>query len=92
MNNSRTPLSAADTASEAAGVMIGLGVLTMALFPFALPFLLLTVAFAAPLLLLPLVAALPLAVVAGVVLAIRRIRRRLAAREPARATATRHAY
>jgi hypothetical protein len=76
MTTSQATPSAADTASEVGGVLIGFGILTMALFPFALPILLLTAAFAAPLVLLPLVAALPFAVVAGVVLAVRRLGRR----------------
>jgi hypothetical protein len=44
---------------------VGGGVVTMALFPFAIPLLVLTLVFALPLLLIPLAGALVLAVVAG---------------------------
>jgi hypothetical protein len=72
MTASRSAELAADTASGVAAAITGVGVLMVALFPFAIPILLLTAAFTAPLVILGLVAALPFAVVAGVVLAIRR--------------------
>lgn len=84
MSASRTTESAADTASGITAAITGLGILIGALFPFAIPILLLTAAFRAPLVILGLVAALPLAIVAGAVLAIRKIRRWLAGPTPAR--------
>jgi membrane protein implicated in regulation of membrane protease activity len=54
----------------------GLGVITFALFPLALPILILTAASLIPLLALGLVVAIPVAVVAAVVLIVRAILRR----------------
>jgi hypothetical protein len=79
MTASRDTTSAADTASGIAAALTGLGILTIALFPFAIPIALLTAAFAAPFLLLGVVAALPLVIVASVVLAGRRVGRWLTA-------------
>ena len=59
MDAPRAPLSTSDVASEASGLLAGLGIITMALFPFAMPGLLLAL-----LLVLP---AIPLALVALVV-------------------------
>jgi hypothetical protein len=60
-----------DWASGAAGAMMGLGILTFALFPFALPLLILTFAAALPFI-LPLVAvAMLAAILRGVWLGIR---------------------
>jgi hypothetical protein len=73
MNASRTTGSAADVAELIGTVNTGAGVLTVMVFPFALPLILLTVAFAAPLVILAALVALPVAVVAGVVAAIRRL-------------------
>jgi hypothetical protein len=69
-HNSQT--DAADVMSSAAALSTGLGVILMAVFPFAVPILALTVAFALPLLLL----AVPLAVPVGLVLIARRLRSR----------------
>lgn len=69
-----------DTGSAAAGgaaTVTGLGVVLMALFPFSLPFLLLTIAFLAPLLVLPIVIGVPLALLAGIALAVRGLARML---------------
>jgi hypothetical protein len=84
--------TAADTHSESAlstvngtlGTLTGIGILTMALAPLALPFLILTVAFLAPLGLL-LVPLLPFAIVA---LVRRRRRRRAYSARPVAATAS----
>lgn len=79
----RTRPTTTDTASAFGGVaaaVTGLGVVLMALFPFSLPFLLLTAAFLAPLLVLPLLAGVPLALLAAVALAIRAVARRLLSR------------
>lgn len=57
-----------------------LGILTMALFPFAIPGIVLTVAALVPLVLLALVAGLLAAVIAAPVMAVRRLRRRSAGR------------
>jgi hypothetical protein len=75
MTTTRTAESAALTG--VAGALTGVGILTMALFPLAIPILVLTAVFVAPLVILPVAAALPVAIVAGVVLAIRAIGRRL---------------
>lgn len=74
------PTSATDAAavaSGAGGALVGAGILTFVLFPFAIPFLLLTAVFAAPLLIVPLALALPVAIAAGAAAAIRAIGRRL---------------
>ena len=75
---SRTAI--ADAISWIGAANTALGVLSVMLFPFAVPLIVLTVAFVVPLLLL----AIPLAIPVGVVLLIRRIARSLSAR-PARA-------
>ena len=65
------------------GMVVGLGILTLTLFPFVLPGLAVLVIFALPLLAIPLVVALPIALVALPVLAVRaRRRRRASARQP----------
>ena len=76
MNADTQPgMTAGDVLTEAAGWAVAGGILTMALFPFAVPGIVLVVAAVVPLLLL----AVPLALVAGVValpvLAVRRLRR-----------------
>jgi Na+/H+-translocating membrane pyrophosphatase len=76
MHASDTTESTALTMSGTAGVVAGLGVVTFALFPLAIPFLLLTAVFAAPLALIGLAAAIPLGIVAIAVVAIRRLARR----------------
>jgi hypothetical protein len=80
MNDTHTTESAALTTTGIAGVIAGGGIVTFALFPFAIPFLLLTAVFAAPLVLLAVVPALAVGIVATVVLAIRAIGRRLGRR------------
>ena len=57
--------------SGTAGVIAALGMVGFALFPLAIPFLLLTAVFAAPLALIGLAVAVPLAIVAGMTAAIR---------------------
>jgi hypothetical protein len=54
--------SAADVASEAGGLLVGLGILMTAFFPFALPLLILTFGPLLPLALVGLVLALPIVV------------------------------
>ena len=66
----------AETMSGIGAAAVGAGTLILVLFPLSIPFLALTAVFAAPLLLLGLVAAIPALVVAGAVLAIRRVRAR----------------
>ena len=80
MNATSTTESAALTTSGIVGVIAGAGVLVFALFPLAIPFLLLTAVFTAPLILIGIGAVLPVAMVAGLVLAIRGIVRRLGGR------------
>jgi hypothetical protein len=83
MDAPRAQLSTSEVASEASGLLAGLGIITMALFPFALPGLLLAL-----LLVLPVV---PLVLVALVVwllarilrLPLRLVRTRLGRRPPA---------
>ena len=84
MNDTNTRESAALTTTGIAGVIAGGGVVTFALFPFAIPFLLLTAVFAAPLVLLAVVPALAVGLVVTVVLAIRAIGRRLGRRHGGR--------
>jgi hypothetical protein len=76
MARTRTTEPATLSASAIAGAITGVGVVTMALFPFAIPILLLTAAFTAPLVLAVALAALPVAIVAGVARAMRAIGRR----------------
>jgi hypothetical protein len=57
---------------------VGLGIVVMVLFPFALPFLILTLVFAAPMVLL----ALPVAAVAAIWLGTRALLRRLGSGRP----------
>jgi hypothetical protein len=74
MNASPTTTgSAADIADVVGAVNTGAGVLTVMLFPFAMPILLLTLAFVAPLVILAVLALLPVAIVAGIVRAIRKV-------------------
>ncbi len=64
----------ADLVEEASVWAIGGGILTFALFPFALPILLLTAAFVLPFLLAGLALALVVAVAAAPILLVRRLR------------------
>jgi hypothetical protein len=66
--------TASDVVEEASAWAFGGGVLTFALFPFALPILLLTVAFVLPFVLAGLAIALVVAVVAAPILLVRRLR------------------
>ncbi|HSI80839.1 MAG TPA: hypothetical protein VK919_09335 [Solirubrobacterales bacterium] len=75
-----TTTDAASAARGSAAAVTGLGAVLMALFPFSLPFLILTAAALAPLIVLSLIAAVPLALLAGVALAIRAGTRRLLGR------------
>jgi hypothetical protein len=75
MSTSATPTTAAELAEEASAWAVGAGIITMALFPLALPIILLTAAAAVPLLLLSLAVALVVAVVAGPLLLLRRLGR-----------------
>jgi hypothetical protein len=72
--------SAALTTTGIAAVIAGGGVVTFALFPLAIPFLVLTAVFTAPLALIAIVPALAVGFVAAIVLAMRAIARRLARR------------
>jgi hypothetical protein len=65
-----------ETTSGIAAALTGLGALTFALAPLALPILILTLASLVPLLAVGLVVAIPVALIAGVVAAIRAIGRR----------------
>jgi hypothetical protein len=66
--------TAADVVEEASAWALGGGVLTFALFPFALPILLLTVAFVLPFALAGLAIALVLSMVSAPILLVRRLR------------------
>ena len=79
MSTSATSTTAAELAEEASAWAVGAGIITMALFPLALPILLLTAAAAIPLLLLGLAVALVAAVVAGPLLLVRRLGRAIRA-------------
>jgi hypothetical protein len=66
--------TAGDVVEEASAWALGGGVLTFALFPFALPILLLTVAFVLPFALAGLAIALVLSMVSAPILLVRRLR------------------
>jgi hypothetical protein len=66
----------AETTSGIAAALSGLGALTFALAPLALPILILTVAALVPLLVVGAVVAIPIALIAGVVAVVRAIGRR----------------
>lgn len=83
MTTTRTTEDAGTAVSWIAAALTAGGTVTFALFPFAIPMLVLTAAFAAPLVILPLVLALPVGLIAGVVLAIRATVRRLRRLRPA---------
>ena len=78
-NSSPTP-SPADLIDGTLGLAAGLGIITMALFPLAIPLLALTAIALIPLLLIPVVAVL----IAAPFLLLRRLFRRAAAPEPGR--------
>jgi hypothetical protein len=75
--------TAPDVVEEASAWAIGGGFVTFALFPFALPVLLLTVAFVLPFVLAGLAIALVLAVVAAPILLVRRLTSAMDRRAPA---------
>lgn len=81
-------LTVADVVTGAAGWVVSLGTVTMVLFPFAVPGIILTVAAILPVLLLGLVLALVGAVLAAPVLAARRLMRRRQDRHPETARST----
>jgi NADH:ubiquinone oxidoreductase subunit 6 (subunit J) len=83
MNDSRNTEAAATWATGIAGVLTATGVLMFALFPLAIPFLLLTAVFTAPLLLPVLVVAIPVGFVALVVLVVRAVATRRRGARPA---------
>jgi hypothetical protein len=76
MSTRATTPTAADLADVASAWAVGGGIITMALFPLALPILLLTAGAVIPLVLLGLAVALVVGVVAGPLLLLRRVRRR----------------
>jgi membrane protein implicated in regulation of membrane protease activity len=67
--------------SVVAAMVVGLGILTLTLFPFMLPAIAVLAIFVLPLLAIPLVLALPIALIAAPVLAVRAWRRRRHAAE-----------
>ena len=69
-----------DVITAAAGWLVAMGIVTMALFPFAIPAIVLTVAAVVPLVLLGVVAGLLAAVAAAPVVAVRRLGRRVSGR------------
>jgi hypothetical protein len=75
--------TASDVIDEASAWALGGGVLTFALFPLALPILLLTVAFVLPFALASLAIALVVAVVAAPILLVRRLRSAMDGAAPA---------
>ena len=82
-NSLQGATTAGDIASGTAAPLVGLGVLTVAVFPFSIPILLLTVAFTVPLVILSAALLLPVALVAGAVAGVRRLVGRLRRRPSA---------
>lgn len=80
MSTSAAAPPAADLAEELSRWLVGAGIIAMALFPLAIPAVVLTAVLAAPLVLLGLGAALPAGIVAGIALGIRAMSRRLGSR------------
>jgi hypothetical protein len=74
--------------SVVVGMFVGLGIITLALFPFMLPAVAVLAIFVLPLLAIPLVLALPIALIAAPFFIARRWRRRRGRLSPARRTAT----
>ena len=94
MNDPSPTESTALTTSGTAAVIAGAGAVTFALFPLAIPFLLLTAVFAAPLALIGLIVAIPVGVLAAGAVAVRALVRRRAVRPsppPSRSAARRPA-
>jgi hypothetical protein len=81
-----TDIDAAELAEEASAWAVGGGIITMALFPMALPLILLTVAAAIPLLLL----VLPVVLLAAAVAGLRRLRRIIRVPDARTVTGSRH--
>jgi hypothetical protein len=71
MSTTTTPTTPADLADEGSAWAVGGGIVTMALFPLALPLILLTAAAALPLVLIPLALGLLAAAVALPILLVR---------------------
>ena len=80
MSTSAAAPAGADLAEELSRWLVGAGIITVALFPLAIPALVLTAVLAAPLVLLGFCAALAAGIVAGIVFGIRAMRRRLGSR------------
>jgi hypothetical protein len=76
MNAQHDTSSIGDVITGAAGWLVAVGILTMALFPLAIPGIVLTVAAVVPLALLAVVVGLLAAVAAAPVIAVRAVRRR----------------
>ena len=83
--------STGDVASELTGWLVAGGILTMMLFPFALPLILLLAIGVVPLLVVPLAAGLVVALVAVPVLLVRGLLRAFRARRPRPSRAAPHA-
>jgi hypothetical protein len=75
MSTKITPATPAELTEEASAWAVGGGIVTMALFPLALPIILLTAVAAIPLLLIALGVGLVPAVVAASILLLRRLRK-----------------
>jgi apolipoprotein N-acyltransferase len=91
MSGTRITDEVAQTTTGIAGVIAATGVIIFALFPLALPIVLLTTVVMAPLLLAGAALGLPVALVAAAVLAIRAIARRARRRKTGWVTRTRAA-
>ncbi len=75
MSNTATQPTPAELAAEASAWAVGLGILSMVLFPLALPLIFLTAAAALPLVLIVVAGGLIVAVVAAPILLLRRLGR-----------------
>jgi membrane protein implicated in regulation of membrane protease activity len=76
MSDQSTAHSSAEVVSGASVALVGLGIVTFALFPLALPILILTAAATIPLLLAVVAVGLVLVVIAAPILLVRRLVRR----------------
>jgi hypothetical protein len=74
MSTETTPATPAELTEEISAWAVGGGIVTMALFPLALPIILLTAAAAIPFLLVPIAFGLVIAVLAAPILLLRRLR------------------
>ncbi len=77
MATARLTESSTQAVNGIGAALAGIGILTLALAPLSIPFLILTAAFLAPVAILALVAALVLGLFAGAVVAVRTMWRRL---------------